>query len=310
MGDSVFLVVQLLVLCLASSAATISGLIGQRRKNPAAWWFAALTGGVALMMVDNVALWALASIRGGDAWDIGLPDRAPPAIAFAMGYTLLIAGSQRFAAAMAGTRTYLTGRIVLWASSLAASGLGTAYVVLPRAGWVGAGILLLALAVLVGSAIRLIVSGSPGFDATSRRLALSALGLVVFGVGGFVALSLLHASFPFDKMYLFDAFVLGIIVLMTRAMIRSLDHPAYVEAGKTSAFFTQKHGITSREAEIADLVLGGLDNKAIAEHLGLSPRTVENHLHSVYQKTGVNSRLMLFRMLTSAGPGGSQSGAV
>lgn len=42
---------------------------------------------------------------------------------------------------------------------------------------------------------------------------------------------------------------------------------------------------------------GGLDNAAIAEHLGLAGRTVANHLQTVYAKLGVRSRSQLAGLL-------------
>jgi DNA-binding CsgD family transcriptional regulator/tetratricopeptide (TPR) repeat protein len=51
--------------------------------------------------------------------------------------------------------------------------------------------------------------------------------------------------------------------------------------------------LTKRETEIADLVVGGLTNRAIATRLVISERTVETHLSRVFQKLGVSSRAEL-----------------
>ena len=42
------------------------------------------------------------------------------------------------------------------------------------------------------------------------------------------------------------------------------------------------------------------DNKSIAGALGVSVRTVENHLHTVYGKTRVGSRVELARLVRSS----------
>jgi DNA-binding NarL/FixJ family response regulator len=51
--------------------------------------------------------------------------------------------------------------------------------------------------------------------------------------------------------------------------------------------------LTLRELEIARLVAGGLRNKSIADKLQLSEGTVKIHLHNIYRKLGIRSRLAL-----------------
>lgn len=48
--------------------------------------------------------------------------------------------------------------------------------------------------------------------------------------------------------------------------------------------------LTSREDEVADLVVQGMNNQAIAQRLVLSVRTVEAHLAHAYAKLGIRSR--------------------
>ena len=45
-----------------------------------------------------------------------------------------------------------------------------------------------------------------------------------------------------------------------------------------------------REVEVLKLVVAGLMNRQIAERLGVSTRTVDAHLRSIYAKLGVKSR--------------------
>lgn len=52
-------------------------------------------------------------------------------------------------------------------------------------------------------------------------------------------------------------------------------------------------GLTLREREIAADVAEGLANKHIARRRGVSVHTVENHLRSIFRKTGVDSRTKL-----------------
>lgn len=51
--------------------------------------------------------------------------------------------------------------------------------------------------------------------------------------------------------------------------------------------------LTSRETEVVRLVARGMSNKAIANHLGISSRTVEGHLNHVFDKLGILSRTEL-----------------
>ncbi len=48
--------------------------------------------------------------------------------------------------------------------------------------------------------------------------------------------------------------------------------------------------LTRREIEVLQLLAEGLSNKAIADRLIVSPRTVKAHLRSVYRKFGVQNR--------------------
>ena len=56
-------------------------------------------------------------------------------------------------------------------------------------------------------------------------------------------------------------------------------------------------GLSKREGEVAILVCQGKSNPAIGSELGITYRTVENHLRTVYQKVGVKSRTQLVSRL-------------
>jgi DNA-binding CsgD family transcriptional regulator len=59
---------------------------------------------------------------------------------------------------------------------------------------------------------------------------------------------------------------------------------------RVTALRLEAHGVTAREAEIAMLIAQGLTNPEIAERLVLSPYTVQDHIKSLFEKTGVASR--------------------
>jgi DNA-binding CsgD family transcriptional regulator len=52
-------------------------------------------------------------------------------------------------------------------------------------------------------------------------------------------------------------------------------------------------GITSRELDVLKLIAAGLSNRRIAERLVLSPKTVEHHVTSLFDRTGIRNRAAL-----------------
>jgi DNA-binding NarL/FixJ family response regulator len=53
---------------------------------------------------------------------------------------------------------------------------------------------------------------------------------------------------------------------------------------------TDKHPFSPREHEVLCLAAQGLTNKEIAYRLGISERTVQFHINSIFNKTSTNSR--------------------
>jgi DNA-binding NarL/FixJ family response regulator len=51
--------------------------------------------------------------------------------------------------------------------------------------------------------------------------------------------------------------------------------------------------LTPREIEVVRMVAAGLHNKDIAARLGISQGTVKIHLHNIYEKVDVSSRVQL-----------------
>ncbi|MFB6978087.1 helix-turn-helix transcriptional regulator [Streptomyces scopuliridis] len=60
--------------------------------------------------------------------------------------------------------------------------------------------------------------------------------------------------------------------------------------------------LTDRERDIARLAAAGQSSRYIARQLGITIRTVDNHLYRVYRKTGVTGRSELPKVLTMALP--------
>lgn len=64
---------------------------------------------------------------------------------------------------------------------------------------------------------------------------------------------------------------------------------------------TAQDVLSAREAEVLGLVAEGLTDQEVAQRLYLSPRTVGQHLSSVYRKLGVRSRTAATREAAERG---------
>jgi DNA-binding CsgD family transcriptional regulator len=62
-------------------------------------------------------------------------------------------------------------------------------------------------------------------------------------------------------------------------------------------FLNTEEKLSDREEIIAQFVAVGLSNKQIADKLCLSPFTIQNHLKSIFEKTGLDSRAKLANLL-------------
>ncbi len=57
--------------------------------------------------------------------------------------------------------------------------------------------------------------------------------------------------------------------------------------------FLERFGISGREKEVIGMVLSGKTNQDIADKLFISLKTVKNHIHNIFQKTGAKTRMEL-----------------
>jgi DNA-binding CsgD family transcriptional regulator len=83
----------------------------------------------------------------------------------------------------------------------------------------------------------------------------------------------------------------GLLVLVRQ----SLDQPPLMEGERLSDFARARYQLTEREAEVLEYIMDGYTLKDLAGVLAISPKTAENHLYAVYQKTGVSNRIQLFQ---------------
>jgi DNA-binding CsgD family transcriptional regulator len=61
--------------------------------------------------------------------------------------------------------------------------------------------------------------------------------------------------------------------------------------------------LTEREREVMGLVAAGLQNKEVAQKLGISPATVRNHVHNILEKLEVHSKLEAVSLAFRQGQG-------
>lgn len=64
-----------------------------------------------------------------------------------------------------------------------------------------------------------------------------------------------------------------------------------------------QYGLTAREREIVSAIAAGDTNRDIAARLAISPQTVKHHLTSIFDKTGISTRLELALLAIREGLG-------
>jgi len=126
--------------------------------------------------------------------------------------------------------------------------------------------------------------------AAGRRRAASAPLLVGYATGGreLLAAHRLHACCD--------------VVLELRAVAGRACF-AYLPAGG----LVEQARLTTREADVLVLVLGGLSNASLAERLCVSPATARTHCRALLRKLGAADRRSLRARLLGAEPGASMA---
>lgn len=71
-------------------------------------------------------------------------------------------------------------------------------------------------------------------------------------------------------------------------------------------FLAELHGLTQREREVMELAYEGMTNPEIAEELVISKYTVKRHMHNIFEKLDISTRMELVHLVNQEnGPGGS-----
>jgi LuxR family maltose regulon positive regulatory protein/two-component system response regulator NreC len=85
---------------------------------------------------------------------------------------------------------------------------------------------------------------------------------------------------------------------MRRKIVMARQRGIYQSAGSASA---AARSLTARQVEVLQLAGRGLSDKQIARHLGISVRTVEDHLAAMRLRTGAKTRSELIAYWAAAG---------
>jgi DNA-binding CsgD family transcriptional regulator len=72
-------------------------------------------------------------------------------------------------------------------------------------------------------------------------------------------------------------------------------------AGETFDLLCRAYALSPRERDVVAALLAGLDTRAVSARLYISPNTVQDHLKSVFRKSGVHSRRELLARFSGAG---------
>lgn len=67
-----------------------------------------------------------------------------------------------------------------------------------------------------------------------------------------------------------------------------------------TALYARVVGLTERESELLHQLVGGSDTRELAQRLYMSEYTVQDHLKSIFAKTGANSRRVLIARATGS----------
>ena len=88
-------------------------------------------------------------------------------------------------------------------------------------------------------------------------------------------------------------------ILVLRKILARFGRPIRLQAFADPQMqrFESHFLLSTREKEILDLLLKGKNNKDIEGELFISYNTVRNHVHNIYQKLGVSSRLQLMNLI-------------
>lgn len=144
----------------------------------------------------------------------------------------------------------------------------------------------------------------PGLSGLALQRRLQELGIVlpviiITGHGDVAAARqafLAHAvdfiEKPFEEGQLLDAVERALAIARKAGPVRAEEETTRIP---------RRAVLSARESEVLSLMVEGVQNRGIADRLGISPRTVEVHKARVMSKLGANSLVDLVRLVDRGG---------
>jgi len=113
-----------------------------------------------------------------------------------------------------------------------------------------------------------------------------------------------HVYYVISDSFIFNYYfnILFLLVLFTLLSIQNIKHisdESRVLPTAIPSSFIKEYQLTKREKEIIEKLIQGLKPQYIAGSLFISIKTVNTHIHHIYQKCFINSRWELIHLLRS-----------
>lgn len=90
------------------------------------------------------------------------------------------------------------------------------------------------------------------------------------------------------------------LIASVESALTSAQRPEQVRVDECGSDPVGEEALTPREREVMELLVSGMQNRRVAEELGISHRTVEVHKARVLEKTGARSIVELVRKIERA----------
>ena len=124
-------------------------------------------------------------------------------------------------------------------------------------------------------------------------MVISGTSYLLFGV-----YALLFYLFPDSYRPVYDALATALFILAwcvndVFIFLKEISLPSRNSEDTSWENFCDSFALTAREREIVSYLVQGLSYKEIADHLSISPRTVETHVYRIFKKCSVSNKIEL-----------------